>query len=364
MSSAKSAHRNTQLEEQGDTVPDALLKAGGWGRYQCLLLLVLILANNGAGTITYGVSYNELEPPYICTFNEPQFAGHEPTINEAKDAVLSSMGAGENTATYVMSCDTKTVCGTGPDQNTALVSYSIDRDSMFYVENWVEQLNMQCLEGKYIGLIGSFYFAGVALSCIMIPRLGDKYGRKTVMTTTLLITLALYPAANLTSNIGVIYAMYFYLGMGTIGRYSVAFVLLTESVPKKHQMIAGSVLAMGDNVATLYDTFFLRYIGNDFKTIIWIGFAFNIIGCLLSFFIVESPQWLVSVGRKDEALKGIKYIAKLNGAAQFEVSGLRDQKFETLEPEKKKSETGEAVLANDEESTILLDKVDSSATKA
>jgi len=95
---------------------------------------------------------------------------------------------------------------------------------------------------------------------------------------------------------------------------------------------------IGDVVATLYITFFLRYISNDAFTIIWIGFSLNIVAFIMSFWIVESPVWLVSVGRNDEAIKNLKYIAKLNGTKDFELLELRDVTFETIDPEKEKNQ--------------------------
>ena len=53
------------------------MKAGGFGRYQCFLLLMMILSNNGPGLVVYGVAYYELEPPYVCVYDSPQFIGHE-----------------------------------------------------------------------------------------------------------------------------------------------------------------------------------------------------------------------------------------------------------------------------------------------
>lgn len=46
---------------------------------------------------------------------------------------------------------------------------------------------MQCMESKYIGFIGAMAFAGVALSCFIIPSLGDKYGRLTVFVTNIFL---------------------------------------------------------------------------------------------------------------------------------------------------------------------------------
>ena len=48
------------------TVNEALEMAGGYGRFQCILLFLMILSMNSAGFIVYGASYYELDPPYVC----------------------------------------------------------------------------------------------------------------------------------------------------------------------------------------------------------------------------------------------------------------------------------------------------------
>jgi len=57
--------------------------------------------------------------------------------------------------------------------------------------------------------------------------------------------------------------MCFYLGMGLIGRFTCGFVLLTESLPKKNQAMGGTASMIGDVIATMYISFFLRYISNS-----------------------------------------------------------------------------------------------------
>ena len=71
--------------------------------------------------------------------------------------------------TYTMPCDTKTVCADGKDQDTDLVGYYIDRSSIFYIDNWVEQLNIACMPAAYIGLMGAAAFGGAAISCFFVP---------------------------------------------------------------------------------------------------------------------------------------------------------------------------------------------------
>ena len=133
---------------------------------------------------------------------------------------------------YTVQCTAEVVCS--KDADKTLISYVINKDSLVYVNNWIEQLNIQCLPRAYIGLIGSLAFVGAFVSCFFIPALGDKFGRYTVWYTTVCLQLALFPGTNLTNNIGVIYVMCFYLGMSLTGRFACGFVLLTELNIKKY----------------------------------------------------------------------------------------------------------------------------------
>lgn len=119
------------------------------------------------------------------------------------------------------------------------------------------------------------------------------------------------------THIGVVYISCFYLGMGLIGRFACGFVMLTESLPKRHQALGGTAAMIGDVVATLYICFFLRYISNDAFHIIWIGFALNIVASIFGLFLVESPGWLVSAGRIEDATACLQKIAKINGVTDF-----------------------------------------------
>ena len=72
------SRRQDELEQDSMTVQQALDKAGGFGRYQCLLIALMIIGNNGPGLVVYGVAFYEVQPPYECTYNMPQYIGHEP----------------------------------------------------------------------------------------------------------------------------------------------------------------------------------------------------------------------------------------------------------------------------------------------
>jgi MFS family permease len=69
-------------------------------------------------------------------------------------------------------------------QNTTIISYSVNTTSVYSLNNWIEQLNMYCTDGKYVGMIGALAFLGSAIACGILPILGDKIGRYPVFIIT------------------------------------------------------------------------------------------------------------------------------------------------------------------------------------
>lgn len=201
-----------------------------------------------------------------------------------------------------------------------------------YILNWVEHFNLPCVKKAYIGLVGALAFFGAAISCLFLPQLGDKYGRLTVWGMTMVLHLPLYFMINLSTHIGVGYVACFYIGLGIIGRFACGFILLTETTPKKLQAIVGTIYMTADVLATLYITIFLRYISNNGMTLVWIALALNIIVVIGIYWLVESPSWLVSQGRADEAIEALQYIARVNGAQPLQIAKLKTEKFVSIEP--------------------------------
>ena len=90
----------------------------------------------------------------------------------------------------------------------------------------------------------------------------------------------------------------------------------------KNKAVVGTTLLTMDVMATLYVTFYLRFIDISVKPIIWIGFSLNIISLIASFWNVESPAWLLSVGEVEKAKKNIMYMAKWNGVTDLQITNL------------------------------------------
>ena len=81
-------------------------------------------------------------------------------------------------------------------------------------------------------------------------------------------------------------------------------------------------MCMGDSIATMYVTFYLRFISNNVHGLIWAGFTINIVSVIAAFWMIESPAWLISAGETKWAEKEIQYIAKFNGVQNLYINNI------------------------------------------
>jgi len=174
-------------------------------------------------------------------------------------------------------------------------SWEVNYADMFTLNNWIIQLDMYCTPKEYIGFIGALAFGGAALACFFLPVLGDKYGRWIIFQITMGIQIPLFLLALFTRNLAIVYFLCFFLGVTLIGRFTCGFVLLTELCPERYGTFVGTALMCGDSAATLYITFYYRFISKDSYPIFWVGLFLNVLTFFTTMFVPESAKWLISV---------------------------------------------------------------------
>ena len=92
----------------------------GSNKFYIIAMLIVILGINGMGAFTYAITFLELEPEYKCTY---------------LDAATG--------VTTVQKCDREIVCYS---EDTSLVSYEIDDDSIYSLYNWNQRANLHCVK--------------------------------------------------------------------------------------------------------------------------------------------------------------------------------------------------------------------------
>lgn len=187
---------------QGESVDYFLQVVGGFGLFQKMITANYLLSILGFCMYWMSYPYFELSPEYLCT-----------RIDSAGLAVTEA-------------CTMKQLCATNN-----YVSYEI-KESAVSLTNWNQQINLQCSSNRYVGLIGSFLFAGAAIACLGLPQLADRIGRQPVFFAVQFVQIPVFIIAIYAQAIGAIYIVSFFMGVMLVGKMTVGFVLFMELLPE------------------------------------------------------------------------------------------------------------------------------------
>ena len=99
-----------------------------------------------------------------------------------------------------------------------------------YLDNWVspDKFDLLC-EPKYkIGMLGSMFMVGYAISCLVVPPIADAFGRKIVFLVVLLIAFTAQLGLLISRNIYEAYIFQFINGSTMTGRINIGISLTKE----------------------------------------------------------------------------------------------------------------------------------------
>jgi MFS family permease len=180
------------------------------------------------------------------------------------------------------------------------------------------------MDSGQVGLTGTIYLIGQVVGAFYFGRLTDRLGRKRLFILTLAIYLVGSGVAGLATTVWFLWVFRFVAGLGIGGEYTAINSAIDELIPSRYRgrvdiAINGTYWggALLGAVANLYLL--------DPSRISWgwrVGFF---IGPVLGFIIIflrrhipESPRWLLTHGRSDEATRTVEEIER-----RVEASGAR-----------------------------------------
>jgi len=165
------------------------------------------------------------------------------------------------------------------------------------------------LTNAEVGLASSSYLAGAVLGALLFGWLTDRLGRKRLFFVTLTVYL-LATAATAFSWDFLSFALFRFLtGAGIGGEYTAIASSIQEFVPARYRgwtdliingsFWIGAALGAGASIVLLDPAFLPPDLG--WRAAFFIGSALGLIILVMRSWIPESPRWLMTHGRPEEA---------------------------------------------------------------
>ena len=182
-----------------------------------------------------------------------------------------------------------------------------------------------------IGMLGSAGMLGMILGAALSGMAADKWGRRNIVMSTLLI----YGIASGLSGFAVNYPMLLILrfctGFGLGGELPAASTLISEYSPKKirgrNVIILESCWAWGWILAALVAYLMIPVYG--WRVAFWVGAVPALFAAYLRKAVPESPRYLETAGKGEDADKLVRIMEEQATLVPFEVKS--DQKLQTKE---------------------------------
>ena len=167
-----------------------------------------------------------------------------------------------------------------------------------------------------VGLVSSAYVAGAVLGAMFFGWLTDRLGRKRLFFMTLVVYLVATAATALSWNLWSFALFRFFTGAGIGGEYTAINSAIQELVPARYRgwtdlvingsFWIGAALGAGGSIVLLDPAVLPPDLGWRFAFLIGAGLGLVIF--LMRFWLPESPRWLMTHGRVEEAAAILDHI--------------------------------------------------------
>ncbi|XP_041946965.1 solute carrier family 22 member 4-like isoform X1 [Alosa sapidissima] len=292
---------------------------GVWGQFQQVVFFVLCFSTIPNGFSAFSVIFLAASPSHHCLIPEVNLTEawraaiipSETVDGQAQQSMCSryrlDVVKNFSDGGLVPGLDVNV---TDIEQEKCLDGWSYSKD--IYQSTIVTEFDLVCGQRWKESFTSSVYFIGVLFGSFFSGQLSDWCGRKPVLFMTMTIQTVFTFIQVFSTSWEMFSVIFFIVGMGQISNYVAAFVLGAEILSGSVRVLYSSLgvcffFAIGYMMLPLI-AFYIR----DWRMLLVVLSVPGLIYIPLWWLIPESPRWLLSRGRVQEAEAILRDAARRN----------------------------------------------------
>ena len=176
--------------------------------------------------------------------------------------------------------------------------------------SFVTEFDLICDKTSLAALMGSSYYIGGVLGSVVTGPFSDRYGRVYILLFCSLFSTISSIGSSYISNIWQLFTLNVIQGAGSVACFYTTIVYQSEFSSPKYRPLATSVLLFGATCSFLLVDLLANFIRKWRQLSVYAALP-GIPALLLLFFAPESPRWLLTSGKKDEAERVMESLVSL-----------------------------------------------------
>ncbi|XP_051725185.1 solute carrier family 22 member 7-like isoform X1 [Ctenopharyngodon idella] len=189
-------------------------------------------------------------------------------------------------------------------------------DNSTFISTLATQFDLVCDKRGLAKASATIFFLGVMAGAVFFGVLCDKYGRRSMLLVSYVLSIMFSVASAFSSNYIMFAAFRFLTGLALTGITNISVVLSVEWVDTKHRTFMGVFGSISWSLGNMLLAGF-AYLVTDWRMLIIAVTSPLLLATATWWLIPESARWLIANGKAETAYKYLQKCATFNERQEF-----------------------------------------------